>query len=112
MVAAFFLIALGVTAFFVRGFTRSWRLTLLPLATSLLAVVWTALGQCVCEVRLRGDGRTKALLHADARRVHLGGANGTHKGASLRDGQSKDQKKLHRLWCTRTCVAERQGGPL
>ena len=41
MVAAFFLIALGVTAFFVRGFTRSWRLTLLPLATSLLAVVWT-----------------------------------------------------------------------
>ncbi len=41
LVAAFFLIALGVTAVFVRGFTRSWQLTLLPLATSLLAVVWT-----------------------------------------------------------------------
>ena len=40
-VAAFFLIALAVTAVFVRGFTRSWQLTLLPLATSLLAVVWT-----------------------------------------------------------------------
>ena len=40
-VAAFFLIALAVTALFVRGFTRSWKLTLFPLLSSLLAVVWT-----------------------------------------------------------------------
>jgi len=41
MVIAFFGIALLVTALLVRIFSGSWKLTLLPMACSLLAVVWT-----------------------------------------------------------------------
>ncbi|MEE2856612.1 MAG: MMPL family transporter [Planctomycetota bacterium] len=41
MVIAFFGVALLVTAFLVRIFSGSWKLTLLPMACSLLAVVWT-----------------------------------------------------------------------
>lgn len=41
MVIAFFGIALLVTAALVRIFSGSWKLTLLPMACSLLAVVWT-----------------------------------------------------------------------
>ncbi|MGE4618669.1 MAG: MMPL family transporter [Planctomycetota bacterium] len=40
-VVAFFAISLLVTAGLVRAFSGSWRLTLLPMACSLLAVVWT-----------------------------------------------------------------------
>lgn len=41
LVVGFFVIALLVTAFLVRSFSGSWRLTLLPMACSLLAVIWT-----------------------------------------------------------------------
>lgn len=41
MVIAFFAVSLLVTAFLVRLFSGSWKLTLLPMACSLLAVVWT-----------------------------------------------------------------------
>ena len=40
-VVLFFGIALVITALLVRIFSRSWKLTLLPLACSLIAVVWT-----------------------------------------------------------------------
>ncbi len=41
LVVAFFGIALLVSAFLVKAFSGSWRLTLLPMACSLLAVLWT-----------------------------------------------------------------------
>jgi len=41
LVVLFFGVALLVTAFLVRIFSGSWRLTLLPMACSMLAVIWT-----------------------------------------------------------------------
>lgn len=40
-VVLFFGIAILITAFLVRRFTHSWKLTLLPLACALITVVWT-----------------------------------------------------------------------